>query len=65
MFKAKSEHIKNAVFPVVPFNYQKPGNNSNLVLLIILQIPNTKMGMPSGGTLFRVRDLKIEQPGIP
>jgi len=37
MFKAKSEHIKNAVFLVVHFNYQKPGNNSNLVLLIILQ----------------------------
>ena len=23
MFKAKSEHIKNAVFPVVHFNYEK------------------------------------------
>jgi hypothetical protein len=35
MLKAKSENIKNAV---VHFNYEKkPGNNSNLVLLIILQ----------------------------
>jgi hypothetical protein len=37
MLKAKSENIKNAVFPVVHFNYEKTGNNSNLVLLIILQ----------------------------
>jgi hypothetical protein len=38
MLKAKSENIKNAVFLVVHFNYEKKqGNNSNLVLLIILQ----------------------------
>jgi hypothetical protein len=38
MLKAKSENIKNAVFPVVHFNYEKkPENNSNLVLLIILK----------------------------
>ncbi len=37
MLKAKSEKIKNALFAVINFNYEKPGNNSNLVLLIIQQ----------------------------
>jgi len=37
MLKAKNEKFKNALFAVIHFKYEKTGNNSTLVLLIMLQ----------------------------